>query len=63
VKYIKWFEENVKHGLGLDITFKKECENNIENKELKQENFCKKEVIINKELKVFIDRNGVRYML
>lgn len=51
----QWFSVEVQNGKALDITFKKECENKID--------FCKKEIKINKELKVFIDRNGVRYVL
>ncbi len=56
----QWFTKDVQNGLGLDITFKKEC---IENKDIKSlnNNICKKEIILNKELKVFIDRNGVKY--
>lgn len=58
----QWFSKDVQNGLGLDIIFKKECgkdKNNLENKK----GICKKEIILNKELKVFIDRNGVRYVL
>ena len=69
----QWFSKDVQNGLGLDITFKKECENSIENndsknKETNQKSNCKKEIQkntykVNKELKVFIDRNGVRYVI
>ncbi len=61
----QWFSTDVQNGKVLDITFKKDCENNLESlkEEGEKQESCKKEIKINKELKVFIDRNGVRYML
>ncbi len=61
----QWFTKDVQNGLGLDITFKKECESAIlslsENKIENKIESCKKEITLNKELRVFIDRNGVKY--
>ncbi len=48
----QWWKENVKNGLALDITFLKYID---------RENNVKREIKINQNLNVYIDRDGVRY--